>query len=85
MEGGGTWSCSQVSWREQIVEEGVIEGGSLDADPDPPPTPSPGGQGKAGGKGFMLGRELDWGFAAGFGSSGWVLTHYTLETGRLTW
>lgn len=41
------------------MEEGVIEGGSLDADPDPPPTPSPGGQGKAGGKGFMLGRELD--------------------------
>lgn len=42
------------------MEEGVIEGGSLDADPDPPPpTPSPEGQGKAGGKGFMLGRELD--------------------------
>lgn len=35
-KGGGAWSCSQVSCRGQIVEEGVIEGRSLDADPDPP-------------------------------------------------
>lgn len=36
MEGGGTWSCSPVSYRGQIVEEGVIDRSSLDADPDPP-------------------------------------------------
>lgn len=43
------------------MEEGVIEGGSLDADPDPP-----GGPGGLQGIGTMPGRELDRGFDGGF-------------------
>lgn len=62
------------------MEEGVIEGSSLDADPNPPRGARQGLQGI----GFVLGRELDGGFAAGFGSSGRGLTHHTLETARLT-
>lgn len=54
MEGKGTLSCSPVSCRGQKVEEGVIEGGSLDPDPD-----SPEGQEEAGGNGIHAGRELD--------------------------
>ncbi len=65
MEGGGTSSYSQVSYRGQIVGEGVMDSCSLDADPDPPED-----HGRLEGIGFILGRELDRGFAEGLGSSG---------------
>lgn len=51
MEGWGTLSCSPVSCRGQKVEEGVIEGSSLD-----PPLE---GQKEAGGHGIHASRELD--------------------------